>query len=132
MLLVISIFRSPLKPGLFVEMLPQDSARDGGCPFGVARSQLTMEKTAPSLPSMCFCSQKCFYSNIHLFTTRDLRGFCFLFGALFFSFKPSLKDAFLGTLAYFMCLSRHSLVNTLWNHSVNNVFKGPCLPGRGP
>ena len=59
-------------------------------PFGVSRSQLTMEKTTPSLPAMCFCSQKYFYSNIHLFTTWDLRGFCFLFGFFFFF----LKDAF--------------------------------------
>lgn len=38
-------------------------------PCGVARSQLTTEKTAPRLPAVCFCSQKCFYSYIHLFTT---------------------------------------------------------------
>lgn len=53
-------------------------------PFGVSRSQLTMEKPAPSLPAVCFCSQNYFYSNIHLFTTWDLRGFCFLFGFFFF------------------------------------------------
>lgn len=59
-------------------------------PFGVARSELTMEKTTPSLPAMCSCSQNYFYSNIHLFTTWDLRGFCFLFGA----FYPLPEDAF--------------------------------------
>lgn len=62
-------------------------------PFGVSRSQLTMEKTAPSLPALYFCCQKYFYSNIHLFTTWDLRGFCFLFG-VFFLFFFSPKDAF--------------------------------------
>lgn len=59
-------------------------------PSGVARSELTVEKTTPSLPAVCSCSQNYFYSNIHLFTTWDLRGFCFLFGA----FYPLLKDAF--------------------------------------
>lgn len=68
-LLVISIFHSPLELGLFVERIPHDPVWMVAAPFGVAGSRLTMEKTTPSLPAMCLCSQKYFYSNIHLFTT---------------------------------------------------------------
>lgn len=85
-----------------------------------------MEKTTPSFPTMCFGSQKYFYSNIHLFTTCLLRGICFLFG-VFFNLPEGCFSKCLGP---FGAPLHTGLVNSVWNHWKNNILKaGVCTTG---
>lgn len=87
---IISIFTLPSSGGPLVQMIRHDTVRDSGWPVWSGQIHAHHGKNRPSLPAVRFCSQKYFCSNIHLFTTWDLRAFCFLFGA----FLIPLKDAF--------------------------------------